>query len=198
MVENISKRCCYRSRLRFALIISILFFLAVTLHVVPGEQVGWIRHELELQVVVGRVLEEHRELLPALALEPSSGFNDKLDPRILDTLRQCIELSLGLQHAAEMWNRDLVSVHRIEVVDASVLLPYEVHDELVTGQGEVYPLPLTASPLSQTQCGPVERPGLCEVVYRDREVERASWSWSRFRLLHSFVGILGGHRLLLC
>jgi hypothetical protein len=59
------------------------------------EQLTQLGERLELQGITGRIQEEHRGLLPGLALETSVRFNDEPNARPANTLGQCFPLILG-------------------------------------------------------------------------------------------------------
>mmetsp|Transcript_1364 Transcript_1364/g.3390 ORF Transcript_1364/g.3390 Transcript_1364/m.3390 type:complete len:221 (-) Transcript_1364:220-882(-) len=139
------------------------FVAAVLLgrNVVLGKEVRMVRHRLELEVVSRRVLEEHGVLFPRLALESKVGLDDEFDPVRPQPVRQVFELLHRLERQARVWDGNLVAIDRIVVVDAPVVVPGPVTDDLVTVQRIV--LPFAGGPsLLASEHRPVESLGFLE------------------------------------
>ena len=103
------------------------------------EEVIWVHHRFEFQVVVGRVLEKHGFLCTSLALKSQMWLDDEFDTRLLEFLGQSIEFVVG-QAGAEVCNWNLVTVNWVEVICALVLLTNPVAHELVAEEIIVLPL----------------------------------------------------------
>jgi hypothetical protein len=137
--------------------------------VVLGEQILGPCHGFEFEVVPARILEEHGPLLPGHALEPQVRGDDEADSVIVQAPCQCVEL-VHREGQSKMWDRNFVAVHRVDVVDAPVVTPDPVADDLVPVQRIVLP-PLGRPPFSAAEDDPVKVPGLLERMHRERVVE---------------------------
>ena len=107
-------------------------------HVVLGKQVLNGSHGLELEVVPRWIFEEHGPLLPRLALESTMRLNNELDPSISYALGQRMKLVFG-QGQSNVRHRDFVAVHRIEVIDASIVVSHPMRHDLMPVQSIVLP-----------------------------------------------------------
>ena len=84
------------------------------------EEVRWVGHCFELQVVARWVLEEHRELLARQPREPQVWLNDEFHVALLQSFAEGVELFHGQDHT-EVGNWHIMHIHVI-----AVLLRFEV------------------------------------------------------------------------
>ena len=99
-----------------------------------------VGHGLEFEVVPGGVLEEHGVLFPWLTYEPKVGLNDELDPVRTQSIGEILELLDGFQGQSRVRDGNFVSVDRIEIIDAPIVVSRPVADDLVSIQRIVLPL----------------------------------------------------------
>src|SRR5215470_6397745 len=76
------------------------------------EQLGGIRHCLELERIARRVEEEHRRLLAGLAFEADRWSNHKVDALALEPGCKCLPL-FHLKNDPEMRHGNIVAIDRI-------------------------------------------------------------------------------------
>ena len=96
-------------------------------------------HGLELQVVAGRVLKEHRVLLPWLSLKPQVWLNDEFYSMLFQSFSQIIEL-FHRQCKTSMRHWHFVAIDWVVEVLTSILVSYPMADDLVPMQRVVLPL----------------------------------------------------------
>ena len=92
-----------------------------------------VDHRLELQIVIARILEEARVLLAGHALEAQVRLDDKLDLVFLQPIDQRVPLLHG-ERQTKVRDRNLISIDRIVVISAAVIVAGPVADQLVAVQ----------------------------------------------------------------
>ena len=150
-----------------------LWLSTSVLYIVLGKQVLDGSHGLELEVVPGGIFEEHGPLFPRLALESKMRLNNELDPGISYALGQRMELLLG-QRQPNMRHGNLISVHGIEVIDASIVIPYPMRHDLVPVESIILPL-FGRAALLATEDVSIKFFCQCKIVDGERIVKGAAW-----------------------
>ena len=100
-------------------------------NVISCEQVAWMGHMLELQVVVAGVLEEHSPLFARGTFKAEVRLDDEFHTSLAQSVCETVEILHRRENAAEMRHRDLVPVYGIEIVASTVVVTYVVTHELV-------------------------------------------------------------------
>mmetsp|Transcript_15712 Transcript_15712/g.39190 ORF Transcript_15712/g.39190 Transcript_15712/m.39190 type:complete len:259 (+) Transcript_15712:171-947(+) len=143
---------------------------APSIHPVLSKQVGWVGHGLELNGIVGGVMEKHGPLLTRLALEPEVRLNDKLEAGPCpEAGGQRMELVHRQRHT-KVWHRHCIAIHRIRAV-AGVVTLNQVRHDLVTIEIEIHPC-VGGPPLAAAQHPGVKGARFLDVPHGERDVER--------------------------
>ena len=100
-------------------------------------------------------------------------LNNELDSCISYALGQRMELLLG-QRQPNMRHGNLVAIHGIEVVDASIVISYPMRHNLVSVESIILPLVGRAAFLA-TEDVSIKLFRQCKVVDGERLVKGAAW-----------------------
>lgn len=143
---------------------------AAAVELLGREQLALVTERLELQRVTGGVTEEHRRLLSRRPDEPDLWRDEELDPSTAQAVGEVVPVP-PLKHHAKVWDRDVVTVDRVDVACWELGGLYEVCDDLMPEQVEVDP-PITRPPNPATEVVHIEPARGGEVVDREGVVER--------------------------
>lgn len=142
-------------------------------HIVLGKQVLDGSHGLEFEVVPRGIFEEHGPLFPRLALESKMRLNNELDTGISYALGQRMELFFG-QSQPNVRHGNLVSVHGIEVIDASIVISYPMRNNLVSMQSIILPFVGRAALLASEDVT-IKFFCQCKIMDGERIVKGTAW-----------------------
>lgn len=134
-----------------------------------GEELAEIGERLKFQSVACGVEEEHCCLLTHLALETNIGLDDEIDAGTAKTVSQRLPL-LHCKDDTKVGNGNVVTIDRIVVFLPIARRRFQMRNDLVAKEVEVYPLCRTSSFAAAQSCA-VEVTGGVKVIDRKGEME---------------------------
>jgi hypothetical protein len=134
------------------------------------EELPEVGEGFELESVSGWVEEEHGGLLPDFALKPDIRLDDKLDACIPQLFCERVPL-IHWKNDPEVRHWHVVSIDWVAMRLFVLWSGFEMRDNLVAEEIEVYPLLRTAA-FRTAHCGPIKVPCCVEIVDREGNVKR--------------------------
>lgn len=149
-------------------------FNLILLDVVLGKQIGMVGHGFEFEVVSRRILEKHGILFPRHAFKSQSGLNHEFDTVRTQSIGEVVKLLDGFQRQSGVWNRNLISIHWVIVINAAIIVSRPVTDDLVPVERVILPF-FGGTSLFATQNSPIKFLGFFKRVNRKGVVKWIAW-----------------------